>query len=160
MNGTGRIDPISNPAMDGDLGGLRKYGDGERVASYDGYILVTKDGEFIEPVQNAKNDVERARHTLWNRIGPLQYGDIELSYRTEVWHEDREEWWRATKIDLYSDGEPVVTFERKGTEPREFVRVYGSQLADMVREDTLTSKAAVNDRAEEMFWSLRTESDQ
>lgn len=157
-NRTRQIDPISNPSMDGDLGGLRKQDSG-RVTDGDGYILLQSEGEFIEPIQNAKDKIARGRQTLWSRVGPLRYGDIELSYRTEVWHEEREEWWRAVEINLYSNGEPVFKFERKGTEPREFVRIYGSHLADLVREDTLASKAEVNERAEEMLQSYRTEAD-
>lgn len=155
-NRSRQIDPMDNPSMDGDLGGLRKHDSG-RVTDGDGYILIQSEGDFIDPIQNAKDKIARGRQTLWSRIGPLRYGDIELSYRTEVWHEEREEWWRAVEVSLYTDGEPVLKFERKGTDPREFVRISGSQLADLVRERTLTSKAEVNERAEEMLNSFRTE---
>ncbi|MFC6720872.1 hypothetical protein ACFQHN_26070 [Natrialbaceae archaeon GCM10025896] len=146
------IDPLSNPAMDGDLGGLRRLDNGQ-VSSYHGYLLVD-DGEFIEPIARAKDNLRRARHTLWNRIGPLRYGDIRIAYRSEVWNDDCEEWWRAEELSLYEDGEPVVTFERKGTEPREFIRLRGSQLAELVRDGTLVSKQAVNDELEEMLESF------
>lgn len=144
------IDPLENPNLDAALGGLRR-GEGDRVYHPDSAIVIHEDGEFIEPVQKAKNRREKARMTLWGRVGPLRYGDLELSYRTEVWHDDRDEWWVAEEVNIYGDGEPEVTFRAKGTDPAECVRVLGSQLAELVSDGVLRSKQAVNDEVETLL---------
>lgn len=150
------VDPLSNPAMDGDLGGLRRRDSG-RVTDRDGYILLESDGDFIEPVQKAKDKIARGRRTLWSRIGPLRYGGIEISYRTEVWNEEREEWWRAVEVSLLTDGEPRIKFERKGTEPQESIHLRGSQMAELVADGTLVSKAEVNQKAEQLLETAQKE---
>jgi hypothetical protein len=148
------IDPLDNPCLDDALGGLRRGEDG-RVYHPDRAIIIHEDGEFAEPVQNAKNRRARGQSTLWRRVGPLRYGDIEISHRTEVWHEEREHWWRAEEIDIFEDGEPVVTFQVKGSGPKQYFEVFGSQLAEMVEQGLLTSKQAVNERAEQMLEDIR-----
>ncbi len=150
------IDPLDNPCLEEALGGLRR-GESDRVYHPDRAILIHEDGDFIEPVQNAKNRRAKAKSTLWRRIGPLRYGDIEISHRTEVWHEGRDEWWRAEEIDIYEDGEPEVTFYAKGTGPRQYFKLYGSQIAELVGQNLLTSKQEVNEQAEQMLEDLRKE---
>lgn len=145
------IDPLDNPALEDALGGLRR-GDDSRVFHPDKAIIITKDGNLIEPLDEATSGRERHRHLLWSRIGPLRWGDVVIKANTELWHEEREEWLRAELVNVYADGEPVITFKVKNTlDPVVLLKYDGSTIADLVADGTLKSKLEVNDRMEELI---------
>jgi len=149
------INPLENPSLDSALGGLRR-GEDSRVYHPDRAIIIRDSGEFIKPVQDAKEQKRRANARLWERIGPLRYGDILFRFRSEVWHEEREEWWTAEEVDIYSDGEPAITFRVKVSHPVQQVTLRGSEIADRVANGTLISKAAVNEDLEQQLEELST----
>lgn len=151
-------DPLDNPHLDQELGGLRR-GEGDKVYHPDKAILINTDGEFVNPVGNAKARQASAKSTLWRRIGPLRYGNITISRRTEVWNERRDEWWRAEEVTIYEDGEPEVTFKVKNSNPRQYVRLFGSQIADLVSQNLLSSTQQVSEQTEQMLEDFRTDTE-
>ncbi|WP_455448130.1 hypothetical protein [Natrinema thermotolerans] len=147
------LDPLDNPSLEDALGSLRRGTDGQ-VYHPDGETLVRDDDKFTKFVHEAKEKRTRTRYTLWRRIGPLRYGEITIKDKTEIWNDERQEWWKAHAINIAEDGEPCVRFRVKGTEPTEYVECWGSDIADLVEDGTLRSKAEVNREAEELLESL------
>jgi hypothetical protein len=150
------IDPLGNPAIESALGGLRRYENG-RIATPDGRILVEKDGSQAEAVADARDKRDRANETLWRVVGPLRYGDVVLQKNTEVYHDKREEWWRADTLEFYSSGAVAVDFYVKGSKPRRSVTVTGETLADLVGDGILLSKGEFESRIQELIGGVQNE---
>lgn len=150
------IDPLDNPTLEDELGGLRRASDGT-VFHPDKAIIILGDGDPVKSIQDAIDKKSHANSILWSRIGPLRYGDIKIKRRTEVWHEEREEWWIAEEISIFGDGEPSVTFMVKGSRPVRHVTLRGSTIAQLVEDETLISSATANDRLERLLEEFRTD---
>lgn len=120
-----------------------------------GWLLVEDDGQFSKFIKEAKRKVAEGRQTLWFRAGSVEIGDLEITEHTEIYHEEREQWLKAEEIDVLDDGTPVIQFKIKGTWPRLHMTLNGDELQELYEDGVLTSKAAVNERAENLLEDLR-----
>lgn len=112
------------------------------------YLLIYPDGDFIQPIRDAKADIERAEHTLWRRIGPLVFHDVEVKRGSKFYHTEREAHLRAEAVDLTADGYPIVRFEVVNSYPTEYVEFSGEQLADGIDTGTFKTPEDIHEDVE------------
>lgn len=144
-----------------------KYGwfyspDSERVYNpqngSSGPLIITKDGEMEDQyVGRAYRKMREGEAGLWGRLGPVEIGGIEIREKTKVWHDDREEWLIADRVELIERPEvqPQITFRVKGTMPPTRLTYSASRLVELRQDGILESQQEINDQAEAALESLR-----
>lgn len=139
-------DPARGGLLKTDSG---KYEGGITTSLANGlYVLIWPDGDFIVPIREAKDKIERGQHTLWNRIGPLEFHDVEVRHGSKFFHTGREVHLRAESVNLDAEGYPWVTFKVVDSWPHEFIEYDGEQLAERIAMGVLKTPQQVHEDVE------------
>lgn len=144
------MDPLENPKLDRELGGLRKK-DGTLFTD-NGHILMV-DSDYVFCGENPMRQIYEKRDKLWNHIGSLQWGDVKVKRNRKIWHRQKERYLIPERVTLTEDGEPVVLFRVSGGQPGrvEYVKLFGNRIADLVEDDVLVSQEQVDEEIREAF---------
>lgn len=123
-----------------------------------GPLIITADGEVEERyIRRAQRKVGQGTGMLWGRLAPVEIGSIEIRRDTKIWHDEREDWLVADRIELIEEPEPEprLTFIVQGAWPRTRLSYPASRLKELREDGVIESQKEVNDQAEAALEEFR-----
>lgn len=140
----------TDDSIEDNLGGLTTSRGGS-VFNRGGRTLINDSGKFVPSLLEAKNSREETTSTLWDLIGPLEWGDVEIDRHTHVWDEENERWLSANTVDIYGCGTPRIRFLVVDSDPTKYVEFDGEQIAERVSSGTFSSLEEVDPEIRELL---------